>query len=199
MISPKGELINTLDFDGDVLFSGKIGENYGWFSYYDNAAYLFNVRGEVTKKIEPSIQAYGCCFTEVGIWFYSPTEYEFFPSGRTSGIRISADILRVDGEQPIIESNGRYYIVEDVDPSTNYYEVDTDSGATKYVCSSEECGVFSYMINGKYFIENKKVFTLDFENKTIYQIGLKLTKIVEKPLYKKHRTSIIPRKIMGYD
>lgn len=170
-VSPDGELINTLEFDGDVVFDGKIGEDFGWFSYNDNAAYAFNRKGEARKRIEPSFQAYGCYFTDVGIWFYSTTEIEFFPSGKSSGIKINIDIIRVDGEQPIIESNGNYYIVEDVDPTTRYYEVDINTGTTKYMCSSEECGVISYITYGRYIIESKKVFALDVENKTLYQIA----------------------------
>lgn len=170
-VSSQGEMVDSFDLEGDMVLNGKVGENYGWFSYNDNAVYIIDKNGKVIDKLEPSFQSYGCWFTTAGLWFYNTTEYEFFTVGKNKGTKIKADINMVDGEQPVIELNGGYYIVEDLVTHTKYYKVNLNTGSTDNVCSSYDFDIPTYIINGRYYISNRKIYALDLEKKDFYQIG----------------------------
>lgn len=170
-VSLQGDLVNLLELEGDMVLNGKVGDNYGWFSYNDNAAYIIDKNGRAVDKIEPGFQSYGCCFTTDGLWFYNTNEYKFFPIGKNKGIEIEANIRMVDGEQPVIELNGDYYIVEDLVTYTKYYKVNLKTGAIDNVCSSYDFEIPTYLINGRYYIANRAIYALDLEKKDVYQIG----------------------------
>ena len=170
-VSSQGDVVNSLELEGEMVLNGKVGDSYGWFSYNDNAVYIIDKSGRIIDKIEPSFQSYGCWFTTAGLWFYNTTEYEFFAVGKEKGTKIKSNINMVDGEQPVIELNGDYYIVEDLVTCTKYYKVNLTTGSTDNVCSSYDFDIPTYIINGRYYIANKKIYALDLEKKDFYQIG----------------------------